>query len=135
MKVGVLAPLLILSKSSSIAVHINTAEVLLSLSTIQKNRGTLIQQGAIPALLSLTNLPTLSSNQALAKLAITIDPKIGFPRTYPQLIPPLSKLLKSDFELQQFEGMMALTNLAVIEEARSMIVKCTFLLLIQMYLL
>jgi hypothetical protein len=62
---------------------------------------------------------------AIAKVAISINPNIGFrDGTAANMVPPLIELLSSEDGLQQFESMMALTNLALVgEETVSIMVR------------
>lgn len=50
--------------------------------------------------------------QAIAKIAITTDPNIAFKSTAMSLVSPLLAICNGDVPLRQFEGLMALTNLA-----------------------
>lgn len=95
-------------------------------------RGLLVQQGAVKLLLSLaTNTSTtgtaantsddknpeayvLLSAQALARIGITINPELVFPgQRLMSVIKPLKRLLSANCTaLQNFESLMALTNLA-----------------------
>ncbi|RKP04258.1 hypothetical protein CXG81DRAFT_23210 [Caulochytrium protostelioides] len=54
--------------------------------------------------------------QALAKLAITVDPTIGFGPLMVSLVRPLVALTASPHPLAQFEALMALTNLASVDD-------------------
>ncbi|KER23765.1 hypothetical protein T265_08418 [Opisthorchis viverrini] len=95
----------------------------LSTSELVENRGKLVQAGAAKALLNLS----LKSNtdggkdiaaQALARLAITSDPRVTFPgQRSLELVRPLLRLLSIDCDaLQNFEGLLALTNLASLDD-------------------
>lgn len=65
------------------------------------------------------------ASHAIAKIAISVDPNIGFRESLSSnLIDPLKTLLKSEEPLQQFESMMALTNLALVSpEVATLIMK------------
>lgn len=93
------------------------SQTFLNLVTNKENRGLAIQQGAVPSLISLfsscsTQFSSLAG-QALAKLTITTDPNIAFKgETASELVRPFVTLCNGDNPLQQFEALMALTNLA-----------------------
>lgn len=117
LKFGVVRALLSLSVCESKQVHEQIARVLLALSTEVSHRGAIIQQGGVKCLIPLASNSTkkgqLLAAQALAKIAITNDPKLAFPgERKMEVVRPLTKLLQADHGLQQFEGLMALTNLA-----------------------
>ncbi|KAJ3112376.1 hypothetical protein HDU96_004621 [Phlyctochytrium bullatum] len=107
------------------------SQVLVNLATDKKNRGRMVQEGGIKVLLQLassannTDPGKLLAAQALAKIAITTDPHIAFKSGgAAELVRPLVSLCNSDKELYQFEGLMALTNLASLDDAmRSRIVQ------------
>lgn len=107
------------------------SQVFVNLATFQKNRGKMVQDGAPQALLSLIqykNSTPKTKNlaaHAIAKIAISIDPNLGFRETLASsFIEPLKALLRSDDPLQQFESMMALTNLALVgPEIATLIIK------------
>ena len=92
------------------------AQVMLNLATDPHNRGLMVQQGAAKVLLPLANEGTKAgmdaAAQALAKLAITIDPALAFKgEKSAELVRPLVRLLQSEDGLQNFEALLALTNL------------------------
>ena len=114
---GVVSALLSLSNVESQAIHEQVARVFLAVVDQVPHRGVVIQQGGVKALLGLTTSNTdkgkLLAAQALAKISITSDPKLSFPgQRALEVVRPMVKLLKSEHGLQQFEGLMALTNLA-----------------------
>ncbi|KAJ1558078.1 Protein unc-45 A [Nowakowskiella sp. JEL0078] len=116
-KSGGIPALILAAKSSSPSTREVVSLSFVAMSTPKQSRGILIQQAAIPALLSLTqpsDTPTaLYAAHSLAKIAITNDPNVAFNGSRAQsLIKPLLALLSSQHELQQFEGLLALTNLA-----------------------
>uniref|UniRef100_A0A4W5JEH6 Unc-45 myosin chaperone A n=1 Tax=Hucho hucho TaxID=62062 RepID=A0A4W5JEH6_9TELE len=87
-----------------------------------EDRGTVVAQGGGKALLPLvsesTDVGKTKAAQALAKITITSNPEIAFPgeRIY-EVVRPLVSLLTLDCSLlQNFESLMALTNLAGISE-------------------
>ena len=117
LKAGVIPTLVALSKTESKKVHEQVARVFRALSIEQKHRGVIIQQGGTKCLIPLSSDNTkpgqLIAGQALAKIGITNDPNLAFPgQRKMEVVRPLSQLLKSESGLQQFEGLMALTNLA-----------------------
>uniref|UniRef100_A0A4W4HBB1 UNC-45/Cro1/She4 central domain-containing protein n=1 Tax=Electrophorus electricus TaxID=8005 RepID=A0A4W4HBB1_ELEEL len=98
------------------------ARVFLALVDRQEARGTVVAQGGGKALLPLvsesTDVGKIKAAQALAKITITSNPEIAFPgeRVY-EVVRPLVSLLALECSLlQNFEALMALTNLAGISE-------------------
>ena len=87
-------------------------------------RGKVVQQGGVKALLSLftssnTERGKIIAAQALARIGISMDPKVSFPgqRTI-EVIRPLIRLLDVECSaLENFEALLALTNLAQIDES------------------
>ncbi|KAL7309179.1 SWI5-dependent HO expression protein 4 [Mucor circinelloides] len=116
---GVAMALMVLSKNTSVNIRAVAAQTYLNLVTPQATRGQLLQQGVVKGLLPLsrdTNSGILAS-QALAKLAITTDPRIAFVGdTILDLVRPFLALCKDTAQLRQFEGLMALTNLASVDD-------------------
>ncbi len=114
---GVVSALLSLSSVESRAIHEQITRVFLAVVEQVSHRGVVLQQGGVKALLGLTTSNTekgrLLAAQALAKIGITSDPKLSFPgQRSLEVVRPLVHLLKSEHGLQQFEALMALTNLA-----------------------
>ncbi|KAI8900555.1 armadillo-type protein [Globomyces pollinis-pini] len=105
-------------KTDSANVQESIATTYLSIATEQKHRGALIQAGACRQLLKFTTSSTpagiIAATQALAKVAITTDPNLAFKgEMASELIRPLFNLINGDKRgLAQFEGLMAITNLA-----------------------
>ena len=123
-------PMLVkMSQCDSDRVREQVARVLLAFTSDPANRGFVVQQGGSKCLvllaLSSTSTGKLIAAQALAKIGITADPRLAFPgQRMLEVVRPLCALLKSEKGLQQFEGLMALTNLAsVSDEVRLRIVK------------
>lgn len=122
-KLGVMPALHAIAQKASDTVRQSVAQVLRNLITPSETRGQLVQQGAVRLLLPMallqpseTSEPTKTpATQALAKLCITLDPRLTFKnhRT-PELVKPLTWLLDSTDQLCQFESLMALTNLGSI---------------------
>ncbi|KAG8705817.1 hypothetical protein FRC09_002743 [Ceratobasidium sp. 395] len=133
----VLPSLSALAQSLSIGVRRTAGSAYLGLVTEQANRGRVIQGGGVKALLHIAQRATydrppssnsssplslvadltsvdLLSLQALAKLTITHPPNLLFGATPRTAVGPLSNLLthKDASTLQQFEALMALTNIA-----------------------
>ncbi|KAF8330782.1 armadillo-type protein [Cantharellus anzutake] len=135
---GVLPVLATLARSESAASQQAVGQSYLSLVQPKENRGAVLQSGGGKAILSiighflapssssLTKTKTTTSGlpvqalptiQALAKLAITTDPRILFGPSETGIfdaIRPLKQLLLHQHSslLQKFESLMALTNLA-----------------------
>uniref|UniRef100_A0A7N6AC26 UNC-45/Cro1/She4 central domain-containing protein n=1 Tax=Anabas testudineus TaxID=64144 RepID=A0A7N6AC26_ANATE len=98
------------------------ARVFLALVQRQEDRGTVVAQGGgkalIPLALDNTDVGKIKAAQALAKITITSNPEIAFPgeRIY-EVVRPLVSLLSLECSLlQNFEALMALTNLAGISD-------------------
>lgn len=148
-------PLLVsCSKRASPSVMAQIVQILLALSKEQKHRGTMAQQGAVKLLLQIwdslhkTEAPKLTSYdpacnhacaQALARVMISVNPAHVFststaiPST--NAIRPLLFLLEDDPNadkrdlLPSFEALLALTNLASLEDddtTRTAIIKLAF---------
>ncbi|CAH8593185.1 unnamed protein product [Schistosoma turkestanicum] len=96
------------------------SRIYLACSELVECRGKLVQGGATKALLklSLSNSNTETgktlASQALARLTITTDPRVTFPgQKSLEVVRPILHLLHADCNaLQNFEGLLALTNLA-----------------------
>ncbi|KAI8642802.1 armadillo-type protein [Parasitella parasitica] len=116
---GAAVALMVLSKNSSVNIRTVAAQTYLNLVTPQATRGLLIQQGIVKGLLLLSRDTDhgILASQALAKLAITMDPRIAFVGdTMLDLVRPFLTLCKDNSQLRQFEGLMALTNLASVDD-------------------
>uniref|UniRef100_A0A8C4Q1G4 Unc-45 myosin chaperone A n=1 Tax=Eptatretus burgeri TaxID=7764 RepID=A0A8C4Q1G4_EPTBU len=134
LQAGVVSALVCMVKSDS-AVLTDACKELMSrifLALVEDvcNRGTVVAEGGgkalIPLALGGTDTGRTKAAQALAKIAITADPRIAFPgeRVY-EVVRPLVALLDPEKSaLQNFETLMALTNLASISDGlRKKIVK------------
>ncbi|KAK3827487.1 MAG: armadillo-type protein [Benniella sp.] len=125
-KLGIMPALHAISQQASETVRQSLAQVLRNLITPSETRGLLVQQGAVRILMpmalqqiqqqSTTSESTkTAATQALAKLSITLDPRLTFKNDrIPELVKPLIWLLDSTDQLCQFESLMALTNLGSI---------------------
>jgi len=89
----------------------------------QELRGLVVQQGGskalIPIALSSTEKGERAAAQALARIGITQDPSIAFPgQRSCDVVRPIAKLLKDDVKsIENFEALMALGNLAMVNES------------------
>ena len=122
LELQVITTLIDLGANESNTVHEQVARVLLALSDEVGNRGMVIQQGGAKLLITLANSNTpkgkLIAAQALAKLGITSDPKLAFPgQRCLEVVRPLLSLLSAEKGLMQFEGLLALTNLASMSDS------------------
>ncbi|CAL1540162.1 unnamed protein product [Lymnaea stagnalis] len=122
-KAGVINALVALSDTESKNSRELISRVFMSLSTEETLRGLIVQQGGIKTLLNLmnnnTDNGTILASHALAKISVTSDPHFAFPgqRIY-EVVRPLLSLLHADRSgLQNFEALMALTNLASVSES------------------
>ncbi|XP_076036321.1 unc-45 myosin chaperone [Oratosquilla oratoria] len=137
---GVGAALVALSKTESANSRELIGRIFNAICEMQDNRGLIVQQGGTKALLSLSMEGTTKGKhcaaQALARIAITMDPQVAFPgqRSY-EVVRPLLKLLNIECSgLENFEALMALCNIAgVSESARQRILKEKGLALIEHY--
>ncbi|SAM05994.1 hypothetical protein [Absidia glauca] len=124
---GCAMALMVLSKNTSVNIRMVAAQGYLNMVTPQSSRGKLLQQGVVKGLVPLAlgdgggnskeetapELYRVVATQALAKLAITTDPRLAFTAAQMlDLVRPLLTLCKDDNQLRQFEGLMALTNMA-----------------------
>ncbi|KAJ4367612.1 SWI5-dependent HO expression protein 4 [Neocucurbitaria cava] len=138
---GVVPLLVHICKKGSPSVLTQSSQVLLSLSKESKNRGTMAQQGAVKLLVQIwehisstnassktgttpfppTALPTTA--QALSRLLISINPSHVFNASLPSasairpLISQLTRTESSTWQLNAFEALLALTNLASLDRA------------------
>ncbi|KAI8332961.1 armadillo-type protein [Choanephora cucurbitarum] len=127
-KNGAALALMVLSKNSSPNLQTVAAQTYLNLVTPQSMRGQLLQQGVIKGLLPLSRdtktQAGILASQAMAKLAITIDPRIAFQgETILDMVRPFLALCRDTHPLRQFEGLMALTNLASVEDRVRLLVE------------
>ncbi|XP_063170159.1 protein unc-45 homolog A [Candoia aspera] len=106
------------------------SRVFLAVVDNPENRGAVVAAGGgkalIPLALEGTEAGQSRAAQALAKIAITTAPEMAFPgeRVYEVVRPLVSLLHLTRSGLQNFEGLMALTNLAgTSERLREKIVK------------
>lgn len=120
---GVTVALVALSTTESKNSREMIARVFNAICEHQELRGHVVQQGGAKALLKLAlentdNGKTIAA-QALARLGITINPEVAFPgQRAAEVIRPLMALLHPECSaLQNFESLMALTNLATVSES------------------
>ncbi|XP_006813831.2 protein unc-45 homolog B [Saccoglossus kowalevskii] len=131
LKLGVVTSLVFMSnKTDSNAVKELLSRTFLALTENEKDRGLIIQQGGAKACILLANNGNeegkTQAAQALAKIAITNNPEIAFPgQRCLEVVRPLIQLLHVEKTgLQNFESLMALTNLAQVSDSvRNRIVK------------
>ncbi|KAG0077955.1 hypothetical protein BGZ93_001798 [Podila epicladia] len=121
-KLGIMPALHAISHQASENVAQSLAMVLRNLITPAETRGLLVQQGVVRLLIPMAlkqasqqqkgESTKTASTQALAKLCITLDPRLTFKnQRIPELVKPFIWLLDSTDQLCQFESLMALTNL------------------------
>ncbi|XP_069840305.1 protein unc-45 homolog A [Dendropsophus ebraccatus] len=131
---GVVSALACMVKNESPALTESSRElisrVFLALVEKSEDRGNVVAQGGgkalIPLALEGTEIGKTKAAQALAKITITSNPEIAFPgeRIYEVVRPLVSLLHLNCSGLQNFESLMALTNLAGLSERlRSKIIK------------
>ncbi|CAF1543404.1 unnamed protein product [Rotaria magnacalcarata] len=115
---GIISVLVQLCKHKSDNCREQVARIFLGLSENEKYRGPIVAAGGAKALLPLaldgTPAGKTKAAQALAKIAITTNPEMAFPgQRMLELVRPLLQLLKlENTALENFEALLALTNLA-----------------------
>lgn len=139
---GIVSALVALSKTESNNSKELIARVLNAICNLQEMRGKVVQQGGAKALLPLcfecTEKGKRQAAQALSRIAITIDPEVAFPgQRHLEVIRPLLNQLHQDYTaLENFESMMALCNLAAMNETvRQRILKEGGLQKVELYLM
>ncbi|XP_059570442.1 protein unc-45 homolog A [Alligator mississippiensis] len=131
---GVVSALACMVKSETPALTSSCRElisrVFLALVEDAEDRGGVVAQGGGKALIPLslegTEVGQAKAAQALAKIIITSNPEMAFPgeRIYEVVRPLVSLLQLQRSGLENFEGLMALTNLAgTSEQLRQKILK------------
>lgn len=127
---GVSEALVFMSKHNSESCKELIASVYLVLTEEPEFRGKLVAAGGGKALLPLalngTETGKSRAGQALAKMTISINPELAFPgQRCLEVVRPLIKLLHPDkTAIENFESLMALTNLAGVDASvRKRIVK------------
>ncbi|XP_029784270.1 protein unc-45 homolog B [Suricata suricatta] len=122
LKAGVTSAMACMVKADSAILTDQTKELLarvfLALCDSAKDRGTIVAQGGGKALLPLalegTDVGKVKAAHALAKIAAVSNPDIAFPgeRVY-EVVRPLVSLLDTQRDgLQNYEALLALTNLS-----------------------
>ncbi|KAL1502590.1 hypothetical protein ABEB36_007712 [Hypothenemus hampei] len=129
-KENITTALVALSKTESPNSRELIARVFNALASEHELRGIIVQQGGVKVLIKLaldgTEKGKRQAAQALARIGITMDPEVAFPgQRALECIRPLLALLHQDCSgLENFEALMALCNIAQINEtARQKIVK------------
>ncbi|XP_059052848.1 protein unc-45 homolog B [Achroia grisella] len=140
-KAGVTSGLVALCKTESDNSRELIARVFNAICGLQELRGIVVQQGGAKVLIPLSLEGTLKGKkqaaQALARIGITINPEVAFPgQRNLEVVRPLLSLLHPDCTaLENFESMMALCNLAGMNETtRNRILKEGGLAKIEHYL-
>jgi protein unc-45 len=113
--------LVALAKLSSDNIRELVSEVFKSIATSPKLRGLLVQAGSCKSLLAMTAKNTekgcVAASHALSKIAISSDPNLAFRGEMAfELVRPLLILCESSHGLEQFEGLMALTNISGVSD-------------------
>ncbi|XP_067641167.1 protein unc-45 homolog B [Eurosta solidaginis] len=139
---GITSALCALAKTESHNSQELIARVLNAVCSLQELRGKVVQDGGVKALLRMalegTDKGKRHASQALARIGITINPEVAFAgQRSLDVIRPLLNLLHQDCAaLENFEALMALTNLAAMNESvRQRIVKEQGLSKIEIYLM
>ncbi|XP_023167483.2 protein unc-45 homolog B [Drosophila hydei] len=139
---GITTALCALSKTESHNSQELIARVLNAVCGLQELRGKVVQDGGVKALLRMalegTEKGKRHASQALARIGITINPEVAFSgQRSLDVIRPLLNLLAQDCTaLENFESLMALTNLASMNESvRQRIIKEQGVSKIEFYLM
>lgn len=129
-KENVTTALVALSKTQSDNSRELIARVFNALCSEHELRGLVVAQGGVKVLMSLalkgTEKGKRQASQALARIGITMNPEVAFPgQRALEVIRPLLSLLHPDCKgLENFEALMALCNLAQVnEQCRQRILK------------
>lgn len=121
-KEGVTTALVALSKTESDNSKEMIARVFNALCAEKDNRGIIVQQGGAKVLILLSLKGTANGKrhaaQALSRIGITINPEVAFPgQRALEVVRPFLNQLHPDCEsLENFEALMALCNLAGMNE-------------------
>ncbi|CAG9791359.1 unnamed protein product [Diatraea saccharalis] len=140
-KAGVTTGLVALSKTESHNSRELIARVFNAICNLPELRGIVVQQGGAKVLIPMSLEGTKSGKkqaaQALARIGITINPEVAFPgQRNLEVVRPLLSLLHPECSaLENFEALMALCNLAGMNETtRTRILKEGGLAKIEHYL-
>ncbi|CAF3735363.1 unnamed protein product [Adineta steineri] len=120
---GIIPVLIHLCKHKSANCREQVSRIFLGLCENEKYRGPIVAAGGAKSLLPLasdgTPVGQTKAAQALAKIAITTNPENAFPgQRMLEVVRPILKLLKvENTALENFEALMALTNLAGVGES------------------
>jgi hypothetical protein len=129
--------LLYLARAGSLETKIQVAAALFYCSSEQSIRPQMVQQGALALIMKLlrgdnhhvdrgsrgeeeknsdkhANKCKLLASHALARILISINPGLLDEMQVVECVSPLLSLVGRDYALQQFEGLLALTNLATV---------------------
>ena len=122
---GGVSSMSLLIRSASDTARDQMAATLFHCASQQSLRPTMVQQGALALLSKLLQDPkgkdpsakggtkrALLSVHALARILISVDPRLLDENQLLSFVSPLVGLVRRDYALQQFEGLLALTNLA-----------------------
>uniref|UniRef100_A0A182T2Z1 UNC-45/Cro1/She4 central domain-containing protein n=1 Tax=Anopheles maculatus TaxID=74869 RepID=A0A182T2Z1_9DIPT len=138
---GVTSGLVALCKTESDNSKEMIARVFNALCSEQEARGKVVQQGGAKVLLPLSLNGTANGKrhaaQALSRIGITINPEVAFPgQRNLEVIRPLMNQLHPDYtSLENFEALMALCNLASMNEStRQRILKEQGMIKIETYM-
>ncbi|CAF0749986.1 unnamed protein product [Brachionus calyciflorus] len=130
MELGVANALTLMAKHNSENCKEQIASIYLVLAEYMENRGKLVAAGAgkalIPLALNGSELGKTRAAQALAKIAININPELAFPgQRCLEVVRPMIQLLHPEkSSIENFEALLALTNLAGVDDSvRKRIVK------------
>ena len=118
--------LVALSRTESRSARELICRVMNAICEFKEHRGSVVSAGGVKALLSMalennSGAGRLHAGQALARIGITMNPTVAFPgQRSAEVVRPIMELLRIECSaLQNFEALMALTNLASVSESVS----------------
>lgn len=125
-KMNIAVALVALSKTESRSARELICRVFNAICEFKEFRGSVVSAGGAKALLNMalensTGAGKLQAAQALARIGITMNPETAFPgQRSAEVVRPIMELLRVECSaLQNFEALMALTNLAQVSESVS----------------
>ena len=123
-EMNVSAALTSLSKTESPSARELICRVFNAICEQKEHRGKVVSSGGARALLNMaleknTAKGKLQAGQALARIGITMNPEVAFPgQRSVEVVRPIMELLHIECNaLQNFEALMALTNLSTVSES------------------
>lgn len=123
-EMNIASALVALSKTESKSARELICRVLNAICEFKEFRGSVVSAGGVKALLNMaldnnSGGGKLQAGQALARIGITMNPEVAFTgQRCAEVVRPIMELLRIECSsLQNFEALMALTNLAQVSES------------------